>query len=67
LSSTGGSSWGFLPSLDGAGLFAGLGDVGAGQNEKEEEELLSGLRNVRWFAYAGRAFVLRFYNLAKVS
>jgi hydroxymethylglutaryl-CoA reductase (NADPH) len=67
LSSSAGSSWGFLPSLDGAGLFAGLGDAGAGQNEREEEDLLSGLRNVRWFAYAGRAFVLRFYNLAKVS
>lgn len=63
----GSSSWGFLPSLDGAGLFAGLGDPNAGQSEKEEEELLSGLRNVRWFAYAGRAFVSRFYNLAKVS
>jgi hydroxymethylglutaryl-CoA reductase (NADPH) len=67
LPSGGGSSWGFLPSLDGAGLFAGLGDASAGQNEREEEELLSGLRNVRWFAYAGRAFVSRFYNLAKVS
>ena len=67
LPSGGGSSWGFFPSLDGAGLFAGLGDVTAGQNEREEEELLSGLRNVRWFAYAGRAFVSRFYNLAKVS
>lgn len=64
-SSTG--SWGFLPSLDGAGLFAGLGDVSSTQSEKEEEDLLAGLRNVRWFAYAGRAFVLRFYNLAKVS
>jgi len=67
LPSGGSSSWGFLPSLDGAGLFAGLGDATAGQNEREEEELLSGLRNVRWFAYAGRAFVSRFYNLAKVS
>jgi hydroxymethylglutaryl-CoA reductase (NADPH) len=61
------SSWGFLPSFDGAGLFAGLGDSSAGQNEREEEELLSGLRNVRWFAYAVRAFVMRFYALAKVG
>jgi hydroxymethylglutaryl-CoA reductase (NADPH) len=61
-----GGSWGFLPSFDGAGLFAGLGDASAGQSEKEEEEMLSGLRNVRWFAYAARAFVMRFYALAKV-
>lgn len=67
--STGGASgsWGFLPSFDGAGLFAGLGDPTAGQTEREEEELLSGMRNVRWFAYAARAFVMRFYALAKVS
>lgn len=61
------SSWGFLSSLDGAGLFAGLGDATSGQSEREEQELLAGLRNVRFFAYAGRAFVLRFYNLAKVG
>ena len=60
-----GSSWGFLPSLDGAGLFTSAGDVT--QSEREEEDLLSGLRNVRWFAYAARAFVMRFYALAKVS
>lgn len=61
------SSWGFLSSLDGAGLFAGVGDATSGQSEREEQELLAGLRNVRFFAYAGRAFVLRFWNLAKVS
>ena len=55
------NSW-LLPTFDGAGLFAGMSD---GASEKEEEELLSGLRNVRWFAYAARAFVMRFYALAK--
>lgn len=64
---SGSGSWGFLPSFDGAGLFAGLGDATAGQTEREEEELLSGMRNIRWFAYAARAFVMRFYTLAKVS
>ena len=59
-------SWGFLPSFDGAGLFTGVGD-GAAQSEREEEDMLSGLRNVRWFAYAARAFVMRFVTLAKVS
>ncbi|OCF33965.1 hydroxymethylglutaryl-CoA reductase (NADPH) [Kwoniella heveanensis BCC8398] len=57
-----GSSWGFLPSFDGAGLFSGLGD---GLNEKDEQEALHGFRNVKWFAYAARAFGLRFWNLAK--
>ncbi|WRT65236.1 hydroxymethylglutaryl-CoA reductase (NADPH) [Kwoniella shivajii] len=59
-----GTSWGFLPSLDGAGLFANLGD-GLVQSEKEEEDAMSGLRNVRWLAYAVRAFGMRFWNLAK--
>nr|WRH23610.1 hydroxymethylglutaryl-CoA reductase [Naematelia aurantialba] len=58
-------SWGLMPSLDGAGLFSNFGDAVTGQSEKEEQELLSGLRNVRWFAYAVRAFVMRFYSLAK--
>ena len=58
-------SWGILPSFDGAGLFAGMGD--GSHSEKEGEDLLSGLRNVRWFAYAARAFVMRFYHLALVS
>jgi len=61
-----GGSWGFLPSFDGAGLFSGLGDGSSGQSEREEEDMLSGLRNVRWFAYAARAFVMRFVALAKV-
>ena len=59
-------SWGFLPSFDGAGLFAGVGD-GSAVSEKEDEDAMSGLRNVRWFAYAARAFVMRFVTLAKVS
>ena len=59
------NTWSFLPSLDGAGLFAGLGD--SAQSEKEEQDGLAGLRNVRWFAYAARAFVMRFWTLAKVS
>ena len=29
--------------------------------------MLHGLRNVKWFAYAARAFVMRFWALAKVS
>lgn len=61
-----GSSWGLLPSFDGAGLFAGVGD-GTNASEKEDEDALSGLRNVRWFAFAARAFVMRFVTLAKVS
>ena len=59
------NTWSFLPSLDGAGLFTGLGD--SAQSEKEEQDGLAGLRNVRWFAYAARAFVMRFWTLAKVS
>jgi hypothetical protein len=59
------NTWSFLPSLDGAGLFTGIGD--SAQSEKEEQDGLAGLRNVRWFAYAARAFVMRFWTLAKVS
>jgi len=59
-------SWGILPSFDGAGLFAGVGD-GSAVSEKEDEDALSGLRNVRWFAFAARAFVMRFVTLARVS
>lgn len=59
------TSWGFLPSFDGAGLFAGVGDS-SNSSEKEDVDALSGLRNVRWFAYAARAFVMRFVTLAKV-
>ncbi|WVQ68793.1 hydroxymethylglutaryl-CoA reductase (NADPH) [Kwoniella botswanensis] len=58
------TSWGFLPSFDGAGLFSNFGD-GLTQSEKEDEDALYGLRNVRWFAYAVRAFGVRFWNLAK--
>ncbi|WWD21871.1 hydroxymethylglutaryl-CoA reductase (NADPH) [Kwoniella shandongensis] len=61
---SGGGSWGFLPSFDGAGLFSGLGD-GLVQSEKEEQDMLYGLRNVKWFAYAVRAFGMRFWALAK--
>ena len=57
-------TWGFLPSFDGAGLFPAFGD--SLSSDKEAEDLLSGLRNVRWFAYAARAFVMRFYTLALV-
>lgn len=61
------SSWGpFLPSFDGAGLFSGVAE-GNTQTEREDEDLLTGLRNVRWFAYAARGFVMRFVTLAKVS
>ena len=59
------TSWSFLPTFDGAGLFPGVGD--SSQSEKEADDFLSGLRNVRWFAYAARAFVMRFYILAIVS
>ncbi|ORX36117.1 hydroxymethylglutaryl-coenzyme A reductase-domain-containing protein [Kockovaella imperatae] len=59
----GSSSWGLLPLFDGAGLFAGMGE--SSHSEKEGEDLLGGLRNVRWFAYAARAFVMRFYHLAR--
>lgn len=62
----GGATWGILPSFDGAGLFSALGDNHTSSSEKEEADLLSGLRNVRWFAYAVRALVMRFYALAKV-
>lgn len=58
-------SWGFLPSFDGAGLFT-LGDANA-QSDREEADDPNGLRNVRWFGYAVRALVMRFYGLAKVS
>lgn len=60
------NTWGLLPSFDGAGLFAGVGDS-SNSSEKEDVDALSGLRNVRWFAYAARAFVMRFVTLAKVS
>ncbi|KAK8846554.1 hydroxymethylglutaryl-CoA reductase (NADPH) [Kwoniella newhampshirensis] len=59
-----GGSWGFLPSFDGAGLFSGLGD-GMIHSDKEEQDMLYGLRNVKWFAYAVRAFGMRFWALAK--
>ena len=58
------SSWGIFPSLDGAGLFPGPSEAAS---EREEEEALNGLRNVRWFAYAARALVMRFVVLAKVG
>ncbi len=62
-----GGSWGILPSIEGAGLFSGLGKASSGYSEREEEDYLSGLKDVRWFAYAVRAFVMRFVTLAKVS
>ncbi|KAL7423377.1 3-hydroxy-3-methylglutaryl-coenzyme A (HMG-CoA) reductase isozyme [Cryptotrichosporon argae] len=49
-------SWGLLPSFDGAGLFSPPG---------EGEEALTGLRSVRWLAYAVRALGMRFYALAQ--
>ncbi|WWC58957.1 hydroxymethylglutaryl-CoA reductase (NADPH) [Kwoniella dejecticola CBS 10117] len=58
------SNWGFLPSFDGAGLFSNFGD-GLNQSEREDEDALYGLRNVRWFTYAVRALGMRFWNLAK--
>ncbi|EIW68537.1 hypothetical protein TREMEDRAFT_44404 [Tremella mesenterica DSM 1558] len=64
LASVSSSSWTFFPPLDGGGLFTGVGD-GSAQSEKEDEDALVGLRNVRWFAYAARAFFMRFYALAK--
>ncbi|WVQ83758.1 hydroxymethylglutaryl-CoA reductase (NADPH) [Cryptococcus sp. DSM 104549] len=57
-----GASWGFLPSLDGVGLFSGLGDVVA---VNEGESHVYGLQNARWVAYAATAFVVRFWTLAK--
>lgn len=57
-----GASWGFLPSIDGVGLFSKLGEgMISGQGESYP------MQNVRWFAYAARALVGRFWTLAKVS
>ncbi|OXC66092.1 hydroxymethylglutaryl-CoA reductase (NADPH) [Cryptococcus neoformans] len=55
-----GASWGFLPSIDGVGLFSKLGEgMISGQGESYP------MQNVRWFAYAARALVGRFWTLAK--
>ncbi|WWC87381.1 hydroxymethylglutaryl-CoA reductase (NADPH) [Kwoniella dendrophila CBS 6074] len=64
LSSALSSGWGFLPTFDGAGLFSNFGD-GLNQSERENEDALYGLRNVRWLAYAVRALGMRFWQLAK--
>lgn len=53
--------WGFFPNLDGGGLFSGLAEKKGGDDQ------ITVLRNLRWFAHALRALVLRFYTLAKVS
>ncbi|WVR04252.1 hydroxymethylglutaryl-CoA reductase (NADPH) [Kwoniella sp. DSM 27419] len=58
-----GTSWGFLPSFDGAGLFSNFAEGFSSQ--QDEEETLHGMRNVKWFGYAARAFGMRFWNLAK--
>jgi hydroxymethylglutaryl-CoA reductase (NADPH) len=54
------ASWNLLPSLD-TELFAGLGEA----KEAAEHESNTTVRNVRWFAYAARLLVVRFYTLAK--
>lgn len=57
-----GANWGFLPSIDGVGLFSKLGEgMISGQGESYP------MQNVRWFAYAARVLVGRFWTLAKVS
>ena len=69
LPTSGGTSWGFLPSLERSTFFSGLmGNEagGGGKEEREEEGFTSGFRDVKWFAYAVRAFVMRFVALAKV-
>ncbi|KIS00213.1 hydroxymethylglutaryl-CoA reductase (NADPH) [Cryptococcus deuterogattii 2001/935-1] len=44
-----GANWGFLPSIDGVGLFSKLGEgMTSGQGESYP------MQNVRWFAYAAR-------------
>ncbi|KIR70058.1 hydroxymethylglutaryl-CoA reductase (NADPH) [Cryptococcus deuterogattii CA1014] len=44
-----GANWGFLPSIDGVGLFSKLGEgMISGQGESYP------MQNVRWFAYAAR-------------
>lgn len=53
--------WGFFPNLDGGGLFSGLAE------KKGGDDHITVVRNLRWFAHAVRALVLRFYTLAKVS
>lgn len=53
-------SWNLLPSLD-TELFAGLDEVQAAA----EAESNPAVRHVRWFAYALRVLVVRFYTLAK--
>ena len=63
---TSSGAWGFLPSFDGTGLFSGLADGSSGRGDYQEEHVMIGFRNVRWFAYAVRAFVMRFVSLAKV-
>ncbi|KAK4686318.1 hydroxymethylglutaryl-CoA reductase (NADPH), partial [Tremellales sp. Uapishka_1] len=55
-------TWGLMPSFEGAGLFAGIGDP---TSERDQIELLAGMRNVRWLAYAVRALGMRFWALAK--
>ena len=56
------TSWGLLPSFDGAGLFANVGETASSSNSSAASDK----RSVRWFAFAARAFVMRFVALAKV-
>lgn len=55
-------SWNLLPSID-TGLFSALGEAKAAA----EVEPNPAVRKVRWFAYAARLLIVRFYTLAKVS
>ncbi|KLT41583.1 hypothetical protein CC85DRAFT_328952 [Cutaneotrichosporon oleaginosum] len=53
--------WALLPNIDGGGLFSGLAE----KRGADAADQITVIRNVRWFAYAVRALVLRFYTLAK--
>ncbi|WVQ75293.1 hypothetical protein IAR50_004908 [Cryptococcus sp. DSM 104548] len=55
-----GSSWGFLPSIDGVGLFSGLGD---GLDVRDEEPYA--VQNAKWIAFAMSALVGRIWTLAR--
>ncbi|GMK57694.1 hypothetical protein CspeluHIS016_0405280 [Cutaneotrichosporon spelunceum] len=53
--------WALLPNIDGGGLFSGLAE----KRSADDANQITVVRNVRWFAHAARALVLRFYTLAK--
>lgn len=57
-----GARWGILPNVGGQSLFSGLGN-----KQPVDADSITAVRNFRWFAYAIRALIVRFYTLARVS